>query len=95
MLPSNPQVTGGLFCDTAPLSVSNGQVWAGLFCQPGQIVIPPVGGGGSGPGVGLPGENYFNQAPPRQRDNDLFLQQALQEDEEMLLMIKAFVETIQ
>lgn len=59
------------------------------------VVIPPVGGGGSGPGVGLPGENYFNQAPPRQRDNDLFLQQALQEDEEMLLMIKAFVETIQ
>lgn len=62
-----------------------------------QVIIPPVGGGGSGggPSVGLPGESYFNQAPPRQRDNDLFLQQAIQEDEEMLLMIKAFVETIQ
>ncbi len=96
MLPSNPQVTGGLFCDTAPLSVSNGQVWAGLFCQPGQIVIPPVGGGGSGggPSVGLPGENYYNQAPPQYKD-PLLLEQALQEDEEMLLMIKAFVETIQ
>jgi hypothetical protein len=95
MLPSNAQVTGGLFCDTAPLTVSNGQVWAGLFCQPGEVIIqPPIGGGGSGPGVGLPGENYFNQAPPIYRD-PLLLEQALQEDEEMLLMIKAFVETIQ
>lgn len=61
-----------------------------------QVVIPPTGGGGgSGPSVGLPGENYYNQSPPRERKNDLFLQQAMQEDEEMLLMIKAFVETIQ
>ena len=60
------------------------------------IVIPPVGGGGSGggPSVGLPGENYYNQAPPQYKD-PLLLEQALQEDEEMLLMIKAFVETIQ
>jgi hypothetical protein len=44
----------------------------------------------------MPG-SHFNQAPPKYRDpRDLLnLEQALQEDEEMLLMIKAFVETIQ
>lgn len=56
--------------------------------------IPPTGGGGSGPGIGLPGENYYNQAPAIKRDEPLELQQALQEDEELIIMLKAFVETI-
>jgi hypothetical protein len=88
------QATDGLFCDTPPLIVSNGQVWDGMFCLDGAVVEPPVTGGGgttSAPGT------HFNQAPPKYRDpRDLLnLEQALQEDEEMLLMIKAFVETIQ
>ena len=62
----------------------------------GAVVIPPVTGGGGGTGVSAPG-SHFNQAPPKYRDpRDLLnLEQALQEDAEMLLIIKAFVETIQ
>ena len=92
MLPSNAQVTGGLFCDTAPLSVSNGQVWAGLFCQPGQVVVPRPGGGGtqgSGPGFGPSPRPSVDKIEP------LLLAQAMQEDEELIYILKEFIEVTQ
>lgn len=55
--------------------------------------VPPVGGGrSSGPSVG-PGD-FFNQAPSIKKKEPLYLQQAIQEDEELMIIIKAFVETI-
>lgn len=58
------------------------------------VILPPVaGGGGSSAGIG---HSHYNQAPDtREYKPKLLLKQAMQEDEEMLLMIKAFVETIQ
>ncbi len=53
------------------------------------IIPPPTGGGGS-----LPGQS-FNQAPDtRNKVDPLMAAQILQEDEELLIMIKAFAETI-
>lgn len=59
----------------------------------GQVVIPPpTGGGGSGPATG---HSHFNQAPDTRKNKEpLLLAQALQEDEELIIMIKAFAETI-
>lgn len=92
MTVAHPSVTDGLFCDTAPLSVSNGQVWAGLFCQPGQVVVPPVvGGGGS---TSAPG-THFNQAPDTRKKSPLLLAQALREDEELIMILKEFIEVTQ
>lgn len=82
--------TDGLFCDTPPLSVSNGQVWDGLFCVEGVITEQPSGGGGT---VSAPG-NYYNQTPPVIKDAELYLDQALVEDEELIIMLKAFAEVI-
>lgn len=88
-----PAATDGIFCDTSGLTVSNGQVWDGLFCDVDVIIpTPPRGGGGS---VGAPGTR-FNQAPDTRRNKEpLHLQQALQEDEELIILIKAFAEVIQ
>ena len=59
----------------------------------GEAIVPPVVGGGAT--VGLPGRDYFNQAPDtRDKIDPLMMQQILQEDEELLIMIKAFAETI-
>ena len=84
------QATDGLFCDTSLLSVSNGQVWDGMFCLDGAVIIAPPGGGG---GVSAPG-THFNQAPSVKKNEPLMLAQALQEDEELIIILKAFVETI-
>jgi hypothetical protein len=54
------------------------------------IILPPGGGGGS---VSAPGTR-FNQAPSVDKNEPLYLTQALQEDEELLIIIKSFVETI-
>jgi hypothetical protein len=87
------QATDGLFCDTAPLIVSNGQVWDGLFCLDGEFEIPlPRGGGGS---VGHGPEFRPSPRPPVDKNEPIFLAQALQEDEELVLMLKAFVEVTQ
>ena len=53
---------------------------------------PPTGGGGGG--VGLPGENYYNQKPPVIKDKEMYLDQALMEDEELLIFLKAFAEVV-
>ena len=56
-------------------------------------VVPPRGGGGTS--IGLPGRSHFNQAPStKDKIDPLMMQQILQEDEELLIMIKAFAETI-
>lgn len=57
-----------------------------------QVEIPRPGGGGTGPGVG-PGAQRSPR--PSVRDEPLFLQQALQEDEDLIILIKAFAEVIQ
>ncbi len=89
-----PHATDGLFCDTATLTVANGQVWDGLFCDVDVIIpTPPRGGGGTGAGPG----DYYNQAPDTRRKTDepLLLAQARQEDEELIILLKAFAEVIQ
>lgn len=73
-----------------------GPYYSDSYFPPLEVVdIPPpvAGGGGSSAGVGY---SHYNQAPDtREYKPKLLLKQAMQEDEEMLLMIKAFVETIQ
>jgi len=54
------------------------------------IVLPPSGGGGSGAGPG----SVPSPRPSVDKNEPLYLIQALQEDEELLLIIKSFVETI-
>lgn len=54
------------------------------------IQLPSDGGGGSAPVIGT----RFNQAPSVKNNEPLLLAQALQEDEELLIILKAFVETI-
>jgi len=57
------------------------------------IIEPPVVGGGGGTRGGPVGTR-FNQAPPQRKGEPLLLAQALQEDEELLIILRAFVETI-
>lgn len=82
--------TLGVQCTDKALGMSS----LGLFCDELPPIQPPTGGGGSGPGIGLPGENYYNQAPPRIKDPNKY-EQALQEDEEMLMIFKSIIELIE
>ena len=53
------------------------------------VLILPGGGGVSAPGT------HFNQAPSvKKKGEPLLLMQALQEDEELLIILKSFVEII-
>jgi hypothetical protein len=55
-----------------------------------EIIIPPGGGGSVGSGV-----SHFNQAPnTKVKKRPIMLAQAKQEDEELIMIIKAFVETV-
>jgi hypothetical protein len=65
------------------------------YFPPGVIgdQIPPTPGGGGGGSSGVVGTK-FNQAPPVAKKEPLYLAQALQEDEELLLILKAFTEVI-
>ena len=64
------------------------------YYLPGSVVIEPPSGGGGSSGVGMPGQDYFNQSPSVKKNKRSYLAQALQEDEELLIIIKSFVETI-
>lgn len=90
MLPAHASVTDGIFCNPIPLAVANGQVWDGLFCLPDSIPPqPPTGGGGSS---SAPGTKY-NQAPSTRKDKQtLLLAQAMREDEELIYILKEFIE---
>lgn len=61
----------------------------GLQAEP-PVVPLPSGGGGT---VSAPG-THFNQAPPVIRDAELYIDQALMEDEELILFLRAFAEVI-
>ena len=87
-----PGATDGMFCDTPPLIVSNGQVWDGLFCLEGAVVEVPASGGGGG--YSFPGVNLPSPKPSIDKDEPLFLAQALQEDEEMIILLKALAEVV-
>lgn len=54
------------------------------------IPTPPRGGGGTGPS----GPSY-NQSPSVIGDKRLYIDQALNEDEELIILLKAFAEVIQ
>lgn len=78
-----------------PNSYFAGQYFSDSYFPPTvdvEIPLPgPRGGGGSGPSVGR--DSHFNQAPPKYRDP--FIDQALMEDEELIILLKAFAEVIQ
>ena len=81
--------TDGIFCEGV---VAVGMATDGLFCLDGSVEITPPGGGGTGPGIG-PGA-LPSPRPSVNKDEPLYLAQALQEDEELIIILKAFVETI-
>lgn len=61
------------------------------YYLPVDVIIPPPSGGGGG-GVSAPG---FNQAPSVKKDRELYIDQAHNEDEELIILLKAFAEVIQ
>ena len=65
------------------------------YFPPGVIgdQIPPPTGGGGGTGAG-PGA-FRSPRPTVDKNEPLYLTQALQEDEELILILKAFTEVIQ
>jgi hypothetical protein len=63
------------------------------------VVLPPVAPGGGGGHSAGPGHGHGPGALPSPRpsidkNQPLYLQQALQEDEELILILKAFTEVI-
>jgi len=83
----------GLAPESSPLGFTTVlPFWRGGIDDSVAEIPPSGGGGGSGPGVG-PGD-YYNQAPSVRKNEPLYLAQALQEDEELIMIMKAFVETV-
>lgn len=67
------------------------------FLSTGDIPVePPVYNGGGGSGA-VSGESYFNQAPPQYKApaRDAYLEQALQEDEELLMLLSSLLRITQ
>lgn len=94
-MPAVDQATRGHFCTTAAGAAVPRAVW-GRFCDVDVIIpTPPRGGGGSGPGgPGVRGPSP-NQAPPKIDDRLLYIDQAHHEDEELILLLRAFAEVVQ
>jgi len=71
---------------------ATGYYETGYYLPGGVIIEPPSGGGGTVGGRG-PGAEP-SPRPSIDKNEPLYLAQALQEDEELLIIIKSFVETI-
>lgn len=70
---------------------STGYYATGYYVPDAVIIETPTGGGG---GTSFPGYNVPSPRPSIDKHEPLYLAQALQEDEEMIILLKALAEVV-